>query len=463
MDCLSHEEAKRPNKLTLGRSSLGLPIEAFRLGPLVDCDPIVIIAGQHGDEPLGRVVATRVRAYLSAQRLTRTIWILPNVNPDGAILGTRNLGSGADLNRDHLSRISVEAQLIYRFLNLVKPLGVIDLHTCPARRRWMKSLNWQHALDCMVDGPTGPAQWLSGCNDVWQKSLLDIAHSALLPAGYRCGRYWLRSASGRIRHSTPDWVDLRNHASSFFRCPAVLIEGLQPPTAWSSFACQEQARRTVDAMIRVTIALLEDRDLWRTQGCDQPPSKLCDHHGHGSIPLQFKYCRTGQWTAPMQDRRSGEIVQRVIPGRYTGRLTPKLTTQPATEFWIPAALKQTVAHLRRLDAPLQRLIERDFQTSVGTWQQWRITGAEVSQRQRRSARNVSVVESLVDPSDFGCLVGFQLSPHPGSAAFWTMLLDPQSKYGLARFYPNELPVRTGTVFPILFRRSCPSPTRLTPR
>ena len=80
-------------RLVLGRSQEGRPIVAVRAG-----DPsgrrVLVVGCIHGTECAGIAVA---RA-LEHVRARVDLWIVPDLNPDGYVAGTRQNGRGVDLN-----------------------------------------------------------------------------------------------------------------------------------------------------------------------------------------------------------------------------------------------------------------------------------------------------------------------------------------------------------------------------
>ena len=83
----------------LGRSEDGRPIVAVRAG-----DPsgtrVLVVGCIHGTECAGIAVARALeRAHTRAD-----LWIVPNLNPDGYVRGTRQNGRGIDLNANWASQ-----------------------------------------------------------------------------------------------------------------------------------------------------------------------------------------------------------------------------------------------------------------------------------------------------------------------------------------------------------------------
>jgi len=97
---------------------------------------VVVVAGQHGDEPAGTealLVAAQQLADGGFERILAQVdvFLLPRANPDGAATGQRAAADGTDLNRDHLLLRTPEAQAEAALIRGVAPLVVLDLHEYP--------------------------------------------------------------------------------------------------------------------------------------------------------------------------------------------------------------------------------------------------------------------------------------------------------------------------------------------
>jgi protein MpaA len=85
-------------RVFLGRSVRHKPIAAVVLGDLSTRSPVLIVGCIHGDEPAGISVAEGLaRAPVPSRS---TLWIVPNLNPDGVAARTRQNAHGVDLNRN---------------------------------------------------------------------------------------------------------------------------------------------------------------------------------------------------------------------------------------------------------------------------------------------------------------------------------------------------------------------------
>lgn len=132
-------------KRVIGQSTKGRPIRAFLIGDRLARNRYVVMGQMHGDEPAGPLVVLN--------RLLKTdpipdvaLWLVPTMNPDGRVRGTRVNARSVDLNRNFPSRTWVrqgagtryysgprpasepETRAMVRFLSRLKPQTVISIH-----------------------------------------------------------------------------------------------------------------------------------------------------------------------------------------------------------------------------------------------------------------------------------------------------------------------------------------------
>ena len=93
-------------EVVIGTSVLGRPIEAVHFTPpgyAKPRPPAVLFGAMHGDEPVAMLILERLADELIERPPGRDTWIIPCLNPDGLVAGTRNNANDVDLNRNFAS------------------------------------------------------------------------------------------------------------------------------------------------------------------------------------------------------------------------------------------------------------------------------------------------------------------------------------------------------------------------
>ena len=87
----------------IGHTVLGRPIEAVRFMPpsyVKPRPPAILFGAMHGDEPVSQLMLERLADELIERPPGRETWIIPVLNVDGLLAGTRNNANDVDLNRN---------------------------------------------------------------------------------------------------------------------------------------------------------------------------------------------------------------------------------------------------------------------------------------------------------------------------------------------------------------------------
>ncbi|MGA9856438.1 MAG: DUF2817 domain-containing protein [Solirubrobacteraceae bacterium] len=87
-----------PARFVIGHSVRGRPIVAWRFGPAAARRRILIVGCIHGNECAGLAIASALRRQPVPSGVA--LWIVPELNPDGAAADTRQNADGVDLNRN---------------------------------------------------------------------------------------------------------------------------------------------------------------------------------------------------------------------------------------------------------------------------------------------------------------------------------------------------------------------------
>ncbi len=137
--------ADGPFKKIIGYSTKGRPIRAFLVGDRQARNRYVVMGQMHGDEPAGPLVV--LNRLLKTEPIPDVaLWLVPTMNPDGRVRGTRVNARSVDLNRNFPSHTWVylgkgtryysgprpasepETRAMVRFLSRIKPQTVISIH-----------------------------------------------------------------------------------------------------------------------------------------------------------------------------------------------------------------------------------------------------------------------------------------------------------------------------------------------
>jgi protein MpaA len=92
-----------PRELVIGHTVLGRPIEALCFTPpgyAKPRPPALLFGAIHGDEPVTALMLERLADELVERPPGRETWIVPCVNVDGVLGGSKNNARDVDLNRN---------------------------------------------------------------------------------------------------------------------------------------------------------------------------------------------------------------------------------------------------------------------------------------------------------------------------------------------------------------------------
>jgi protein MpaA len=93
-------------EVAIGTTVLGRPIEALHFTPpgyAKPRPPAILFGAIHGDEPVSQLMLERLADELVERPPGRDTWIVPCLNVDGMLAGTRNNANDIDLNRNFAS------------------------------------------------------------------------------------------------------------------------------------------------------------------------------------------------------------------------------------------------------------------------------------------------------------------------------------------------------------------------
>jgi protein MpaA len=140
----------------LGRSVEGRPIVLTRLGDPSAERRVLVVGAVHGNEPAGRAVVRALRrgpAPVGAE-----LWLIRDLNPDGAAAGTRQNARGVDLNRNFPHRWRAQGRPFSADYSGRRPLSEPEARLAARLIRRLRPdvTIWYHQSLALVDTSSGP-------------------------------------------------------------------------------------------------------------------------------------------------------------------------------------------------------------------------------------------------------------------------------------------------------------------
>lgn len=429
----SCSDCVQPSPLVIGESEEGRPIAVHFVGREDAALHVLIMAGQHGDERRASKAAHWLRSHLQLPGQELRLAVVPAVNPDGAVQGTRCNARGVDLNRDHQVLTAAETRCLHRFARVFRPHLIVDVHSYPPRRRALQTHGLVHCSEVFFETPTNPnaARWRGSLEG---SVIMQHLTEELAARGYRSGRYVLIRPSGGVRHGTPDVIDARNGMALRFGVPVLLVEGRRPLRGEQS----EDRSRLAEALQTALAAIV--RWAWEQRHILMHKA---DGDAAGTIALQLRYLRTD---APCQlalrDVQTGQVKDVVLPGRYKRDVVVCKSLRLPSAYAVARTAEALLAILRRhgfpehiLPAGTSLLVER-----------LRITDLRPSKRPLRAPRKL-VLESISALQALDDHVLFPVTDDGGAAL--AVFLEPESKYALHRVKEAGISLVPGKEYPVL--------------
>ena len=154
----SHQARTLSTRYVLGYSVGHRPIVGWLVAPADARRSVLVVGSIAGDEP-GGIAVTRLLAAQAAIAGVR-LWLIPDVNPDGAVRGTRVNAHGVDLNRNFPFRWRHLDEPGSRYYPGPRPSSEPETRAIEGfiRRVRPRLSIWLHQPYRLVDDSEGP-QW----------------------------------------------------------------------------------------------------------------------------------------------------------------------------------------------------------------------------------------------------------------------------------------------------------------
>ena len=361
------EQATDVNVLSLGVSQAGEPIEAIAFtrpsaaaaAASARRPTVVLLAGQHGDEPAGTealiIVAQAIAAGRHANILERVdVVVLPRANPDGAAAFTRNAADGTDVNRDHLLLNTAEARAIAKLLVDVAPIVVLDLHEYPVSPAFTAKFGGVQRFDALIQYATVPnlAAFVTKAAEEWFRVPL---LAGLRSGGMTVDWYATMSSDPADRTLTMGSVGAQvgRNASGLRSAVSLLVE-----TRGGGMGRVDLKRRVhthVSAVGNVlTSAARHADDLVKLrQFVDRDTIALACR---GEMVLDAAPTPS-EYATSMLDPATGDVRRLTVSWLSALQLRPLKTRPRPCGYWLAESEGEAVRRLRLLGIEVQRLDE----------------------------------------------------------------------------------------------------------
>lgn len=225
-DAADHVEAS-----VAGTSVEGRPLHLLRFAHPEVTDPwrIFIHAMQHGDEPAGKeavlILAEKLAQNPDLLPKDVELWLLPCVNPDGAVQNKRRNATNQDLNRDHIALSQPETRALHALHRRLRPHVHVDCHEFGRDSADYRAQGWVEWPLIMMDCASHPLfhRGVQLIGERWVERMRGPAERA----GVAYTRYFVGDVppQGETRFSHPEIEDARNGLGAYHGLSFIIESG----------------------------------------------------------------------------------------------------------------------------------------------------------------------------------------------------------------------------------------------
>jgi len=248
---------------TIGQSSKKHSIYAVNINLKMREDQwsLMFIGQQHGDEPAGKEALLYLIKYLSENKdlvpVDINLWIIPMVNPDGAVADQRRNGQGADLNRDHILLSQPETRAVHKLFRKVEPHIFVDCHEFGRDSQSYLEKGWREWPLIMMDCSNNPFfnKELYKAGVEWCNYLKPWMNEQ----DHNYTRYFVGGTppDEEQRYSTPEIDDARNGLGSYQGLSFIIESGIRHNTLDNP---DKDLGQRVDAYLDIFRKFIYDRN-----------------------------------------------------------------------------------------------------------------------------------------------------------------------------------------------------------
>lgn len=198
---------------------------------------ILLFAQQHGDEPSGKEALTMLLARCASGQLKGLLsgielFIVPQMNPDGAELRQRRTSDSIDLNRNHLILTSPETRALHELFFKIRPEVTLDVHEYGSFSKSWRDSGFIKRGDVQL-GMLTNLNSSAALRKYQRDRVYPFISKRMAEAGYSFHEYIVGTPAEYIRHSTTEINDGRQ-SFGILNTLSFIQEGRQWKTAVDS-------------------------------------------------------------------------------------------------------------------------------------------------------------------------------------------------------------------------------------
>jgi hypothetical protein len=338
---------------------------------------VLVVGGQHGNEPAGTEAALALALELAGPRraaLERiNVLIVPRAHPDGTFHWRRRLENDADLDRDHMLQATPEGRALGRILAEYRPAVVVDSREYGVKSRWLEKFGALPRPDVMVGFAAVP-NLPPGLADAPGRLFGPPVAQALGAAGFTQSTHFATSSdAGDLAvadgSTAPD--TLRNVAA-LHNAIGIAIEARGAGIALDHY------RRRVASLLVATGAILDAAARNAAEIAAlvrRARDEVATSAGRGEVAVAADGTR-GRQALVMLDPDTGADKSVDVDWIAATQARPTKTRPRPAGYLLPASQATAAARLAGLGVTVLRL-ERDGTESV---ERYRIVGAAVARK-----------------------------------------------------------------------------------
>ncbi len=408
---------------------------------------VLIFAQQHGNEQSGKEASMLlIRDLAQGKNLhwldRMQLWIIPQLNPDGADRNERRNSEGVDLNRDHILQHAPETRALHELFRRIQPHVTIDIHEYqPYRESWREFGGYKN-FDVQVGVPTNP-NVSENLREFALRQALPAIETHLNEKGFSFHNYLVGPVptEGRTRHSTVDFDDGRQ-SFAILNTLSFIYEGINGPDGYVE-NLQERTYSQVEALTAL-LDFLHHNAPEAVDKVDKARKKLIQYEPGKEVAIRMEHFPDGrELLLPLTSSHTGNDTI-VTVKNYLPRAEPVVSVTQPRAYLVPVAdsLLMDFLHLHHIN------YQKDFDTPGKKVHRYFVENIETSVDEELENRLPSVTRKEKTP---GMLAGDYVWVPTSQihAYFLVSLFEPKSMLGLAQRKGYEYLLEEGNYFPIL--------------